>query len=367
MATSSQLTIEQQLALLQEKFKQALPGKVEEIEQLWNSLLAGNASDSAITDCHRMAHSLVGSGATFGATIISKVSRELEQVFKNLVNNSELSSETKSVISDLILKLKDVVDTWQPLKQPLVEPVNKKHIGNRQTHLIYIAEDDELLAKNLIVQLKNNGFTVKYFNNLKDFSTAYTDEIPSAIIMDVMFKEGSSAGIDTIANLNKEDGTLPPTIFISTRNDMEVRLAAADAASIQRYFCKPVDVSKLTQSLDSLIIQPENKSYRVLFIDDDVDLLEYYETVLVDAGIDVKTISNPMDSLDALEDFKPDVVILDVHMAECSGPQVAQVIRQDDNCALTPIIFLSNERDFDVAGMGLGLVISNNLIEQMNG
>jgi len=348
MAPPSQSDIEQKLTSLQAEFKRTLPDKVANIEQLWDSLLAGNANDSAIIDCHRMAHSLVGSGATFGATIISKVSRELEQVFKTHINQSELSSEIKSVISDLILKLKSVVDTWQPLKQPLVQSVNKKHIENRQTHLIYIAEDDELLAKNIIVQLKNNGFIVKYFNNLKDFSRAYSDEVPSAIIMDVMFKEGSSAGIDTIASLNKEDDTLPPTIFISTRNDMETRLAATEAASIQRYFCKPVDVNKLTQSLDSLIIQPTNKSYRVLFIDDDVSLLEYYETVLVDAGIEVKTISNPMDSLEALENFTPDVIILDVHMAECSGPQVAQVIRQDDSLALTPIIFLSNERDFDV-------------------
>ena len=72
--------------------------------------------------------------------------------------------------------------------------------------------------------------------------------------------------------------------------------------------------------------------------------------------MEVKTISNPLESLNAIEEFKPDVIVLDVYMPECSGPEVAQVIRQDDKWSLTPVMFLSTETDLDLQldSMNLG-------------
>ena len=54
--------------------------------------------------------------------------------------------------------------------------------------------------------------------------------------------------------------------------------------------------------------------------------------------------------------FKPDVVLLDVYMPECSGPELAQVIRQDDTWAFMPIMFLSTESDLNIQldAMNLG-------------
>lgn len=347
-----QASIQEKLAKLQSEFKLSLPQKVADIEQLWNSILSGKESDSAIHDCHRLSHTLVGTGGTFGAIEVSTAARELEQALKSLSNNSDLSSEIKSLVSSLIVNLTDIAINWQPSIIPYIQPVDEKN--NRIGNLIYLVDDDELLAEDLAAQLMQADYDVKCFTQLEDFVDAISEQIPAAILMDITFKEGDIAGIEAIKELRKNIRVSPPVIFISIHDEMEIRLAAAKAGG-QRYFSKPIDIKKLTQTLDGLVDRSINKPYRILSVDDDVSLLKYYETVLVGAGMEVKTISNSIDSLAALEEFKPDVLILDVHMPEYTGPEIAQIIRQDDKWAKTSILFLSTESDIDVQLMALNL------------
>jgi PleD family two-component response regulator len=63
--------------------------------------------------------------------------------------------------------------------------------------------------------------------------------------------------------------------------------------------------------------------------------------------MEVETLSQPLDCLEHLTKFNPDVLITDVYMPECSGPELAQIIRQDDAWMTLPIIFLSSEADLD--------------------
>jgi len=345
MASLSQSDLDKKLASLQADFKRTLPDKVIDIEKRWETVLAGEVDDSVIEDCHRMAHTLAGSGGTFGAVTITTASRELIHAFKSITNVRKLSPDIKSIISALISRLKSAANDWQPSKIPFFKPLENK--AKRTGNLIYIAEDDELLAEDLLTHLEHENFDVKNFSNLDDFVTAVYQETPSAVVMDVMFNEGNIAGVDSIAKLKNDFNNFPPVIFISARKDIEARLAAAKAGA-QRYFTKPLNKTKLSQTLDGLIDRSEIKPYRVLLVDDDISLLNYYETILLEADMEVLTLSDPMDTLDALEEFKPDVIVLDVYMPKCSGPEVAQVIRQDDRWAMTPIMFLSVETDLDI-------------------
>ena len=354
MAPPSQSDVENKLAALQSEFKRTLPDKVSEIEQLWNMIIDNDSEiESNIHDCSYKIHTLVASGSTFGADVITTVARELEQTLKPLINDPGLLNDLKTSITELVFKLRTVADSWQPSKIPYLKAVEAKE--KHKSNLIYLAEDNELLVTELVTQLEYADFRVKHFSDLKSFSDALLKEIPSAIIMDIVFKEKNNDGVKVISQMKEELQNFPPVIFISTDNDMESRLAAAKAGA-QRYFCKPLDTKKIVQTLDGLIERSEVKPFRILFVDDSTTMLKFYDAIIHGAGMEVKTISNPMDALDALEEFKPDVIVLDVYMPECSGPELAQVIRQDDKWALTPIMFLSTETDLDIQldSMNLG-------------
>lgn len=360
MATPSQSEVKKQLAALQQAFKLSLPAKISTIEQLWEDICQGKNSESALADLHRIAHSLSGSGGTFGAVPISSAARELEQKVKLLLGDSEqvtsLSSATSEIsqqLNALILQLKQICENWEPSDIPYIQP--NKDIEPRIGNLVYLVDDDELLAADLITKLEQFDYDVKYFASVFEFEDACNIEMPVAIIMDMVFSNSDVAGANVIQKLKNKINSCPPVIFISVRNDIEVRLAAARAGA-SRYFCKPLDVKKLGLTLDGLTTRTAIKPYRVLVIDDDETLLRYYATVLQNAHMEVKTLSDPLQTLEVIEKFNPDVIVSDVYMPNCSGPELAQVIRQDDTWAQTPIMFLSTESNLDrqLAAMNLG-------------
>ena len=301
-----------------------------------------------MTDLYRMAHSLAGSGAAYGATAVSDVAGALEQKFKSLLNEivdgTTFPRAIKQEVDGLLVMLRRAADEWQPSNSSYVQQGGPEEQFN--SSLVHLVEDDESLAADLIAEVEHAGYRVRRFVELNDFEAACEKEAPAAVIIDLVCKKGEIAGADVISSLKAGGKADTPVIFISGRDDMEARLAAARAGA-SRYFSKPPDMKKLIRTLDGLTVRTVIKRFRVLLIDDDEDLLDYYAVVLREAGLKVKTLSKPLEGLKVLARFRPDVVVMDVYMPECSGLELARVIRQDDAWALMPIIFISTKSELN--------------------
>ncbi len=58
---------------------------------------------------------------------------------------------------------------------------------------------------------------------------------------------------------------------------------------------------------------------KVLFVDDEVPILESYTKYFKRQGFNVRGIETAKDALEIYSDWLPDVVVVDVHLAESSG------------------------------------------------
>ena len=77
---------------------------------------------------------------------------------------------------------------------------------------------------------------------------------------------------------------------------------------------------------------------KALLIDDDLKLAELLENYLKKSNIKLEAISDPLDTLPAIRNHNPEVIVLDVMMPKMNGFEVCQQIRK--NYSL-PIIMLS--------------------------
>lgn len=77
---------------------------------------------------------------------------------------------------------------------------------------------------------------------------------------------------------------------------------------------------------------------KALLIDDDLKLAELLENYLGKSDIKLQAISDPLDTLPAIRNHNPEVIVLDVMMPKMNGFEVCQQIRK--NYSL-PIIMLS--------------------------
>lgn len=347
----------EKLLQMQQVFKRNLPERLSDIESAWLLLRDNKTPD--FSNLHLKTHSLVGAAGTFGASMVSSAARKLEHQLKLLIGNTlTFNNDVREQIEYSLLEIRNIADKWQPSSIPFIpeKKSEKYEIGQDWQSTIYLVEDDVEVANPLIEYLEKAGYKVLNYREIKEFEKSYShSERASAVIMDMAFNEGHIAGAETIKYLSEKDKNFPPVIFISVHEDIQARLAAAQAGA-RRYFTKPLVKHEILSTLDKLTNRIKDKPYRVLLIDDEQDVLDYYSTSLKDESMDVLSFTDPLDAYQSIEYFKPELIIMDLYMPECSGFDLARVIRQDDEQAYIPIVFLSSELDVGVqlAAMGLG-------------
>ena len=77
---------------------------------------------------------------------------------------------------------------------------------------------------------------------------------------------------------------------------------------------------------------------KALLVDDDLKLAELLESYLKKSDIKLEAISDPLNTLPAIRNHNPEVIILDVMMPKMNGFEVCQQIRKDYSL---PVIMLS--------------------------
>jgi len=210
---------------------------------------------------------------------------------------------------------------------------------------IAVVGDDVEQADWLRSVLEQAGYPVEVFHELAAFSRAcQQQELPSAVIMDMIFPEGDDAGARIITELKQKCINGLPVIFLSVRQDMAAKLAAYRAGAT-RYLTKPIDRDALLRAVSASAALMPKEPYRVLLVDDDLDQLKVYGHILKQAGMTVREASDPMLVPGLLEDFTAEALVLNMVMPECSGQELAAILRDDERYAQTPVIYLSVEAD----------------------
>ena len=329
------------LETLLAEFKKELPVKMAEIETAW-ILLNDNKNESILKELHELVTSLADAGGTYSATEVSHIARKLALALK--AGKSSLSQGGQTQINEWIEQLKKSAEEWLSSDTLLLKPAIQT--DKRLFNVIYTFIKDELLKEEIKACLEKTNFKVQNFSTLDALEAACTREPPSIVVIDNSSDETNTLPVDAIKRLkNKRDIKLP-VVLISDNDDIELRLAAT-RAGVERFFSKPVLMNKLVNTLTGLNTPPDEKPCRVLIIDNDIPLLQCYTEILRESGMVVEALSEPLEGLKALEKFKPDIIVMDIFMPQCSGTELVGMIRQDDRWELIPVVFLSGEQDIN--------------------
>jgi CheY-like chemotaxis protein len=93
----------------------------------------------------------------------------------------------------------------------------------------------------------------------------------------------------------------------------------------------------------------ETEPHRIVMIDDSEIQLEVAAKALEEAGFEVRAVSSLRRFLNAVLDWKPNLIVTDLHMPEMSGAQLCAWLRQQPETAKTPIIICSSAEDAELA------------------
>jgi EAL domain-containing protein (putative c-di-GMP-specific phosphodiesterase class I)/PleD family two-component response regulator len=87
--------------------------------------------------------------------------------------------------------------------------------------------------------------------------------------------------------------------------------------------------------------------YRVLVVEDDASQALFAESVLKGAGIQAQVACEHTQVMTAMEQFHPDLVLMDLHLPGCNGIELTASIRAHPSFLHTPVVFLTGDQDPD--------------------
>lgn len=87
---------------------------------------------------------------------------------------------------------------------------------------------------------------------------------------------------------------------------------------------------------------------KVLIVEDDAILVEMYQAKFELEGHDVQIATNGEDSLTVLQNFVPDIILLDILMPKLNGFHVLKEIKKQPNLRQIPVILLTNLGEAEV-------------------
>ena len=343
--SEAQADLRRQLEAQWAAYSETLAGKLDDLERTARPLREDASADQvhqAAEAVREMSHRLAGSGATFGFPVLGRVACDLESLCDAIIEDGAPSSpERRRDIDGLLKDLRRAAEV-SPDPPPVVPGLVVTPPTGERDRTVILVEDDEQAARQLERDLTSFGFQVCVIDHPAALREAIAKTRPAAVILDVVFAGDDRVGTDVIALL-RGDGSLDcPVVFISERDDLRARLASV-RAGCNGYLVKPASIADIVDLLDRLTLGAADEAFRVLVVDDDAEVVRHTELILRVAGMFTASVDDPMKIVEPLEEFRPDLILMDLNMPGCSGQELASVIRQQASYAAIPIVFLSVE------------------------
>jgi len=159
---------------------------------------------------------------------------------------------------------------------------------------------------------------------------------PLAITLDILMP--TKDGWEVLRELKETPETQDiPVIILSIVDDkrMGFSLGATE------YIVKPVGKQALLRKLRNL--EKLGKIKRVLVVDNDPETVRLIGNVLKEAEYQVTTAYNSKDAIKSIQDFRPNLVVLNLTMPEVSGFDVIEYLKTGEGVKDIPLIVLTHK------------------------
>jgi diguanylate cyclase (GGDEF)-like protein len=348
--------LEQKINEFRQVFSQEFPDKLSQLVALWKR--AQDTQQLASFKTFRFeVHSLKGSSAALHYLKLSELLGQIEQhvakcetheldlaimsplidiLIKNLIESMQQSPDSLLEVQELISSPSTI-----SLKEIDSEPLNL-NLKSHQKISIAVVDKDQAVGSLLTKLLSTFGFVINHYPSIQALKAGLKLTKYKLVLLDLAPPEHDN---DEVFELAKELTSYDADVFIlSSFDSFDARLLAV-RANVNDFLLKPINittlVSKIRKNFKIDLIRP----YKILLLDDQAAVGIFYKTLLESQGIEVLVLTQANQIMNSLESFHPDIFLLDMHMPDIKGLEVARLIRQQAKYDYVPIIFLTSDND----------------------
>lgn len=187
---------------------------------------------------------------------------------------------------------------------------------------------------------------------------------PLAVLFIPSGTSTTQAEFSRISTIRTENPTTQ-LIYLGKKSDIEpvVALLRSGIDVTIPYENQP---SLVMSYILDLVQSNEQEKSRVLIVEDSKVAVAVIERTLTEHGIDTFAIHDPGTLLETLESYRPDLIMMDMHMPRFNGVEATRVLRQIPAYGAIPIVYLSGESEISMQIEALRLGGDQFLIKPVN-
>ncbi|HEY9871132.1 MAG TPA: response regulator [Candidatus Obscuribacterales bacterium] len=337
--------LQDELDKLRREYASKLPDKLDDLRRAVNAARERANESSLLNQAKSLAHKIRGTAGSYGFTTIGERVGKIEEALTLLEKEErqDASELWNRVGGDLAGAISEALSV--SLRDPRsLESAPDSAVSTHRpsmARILLVDDDPEFLELARAMGRQRLIEIVTASHPEQALFEASTGNIDAAIL-DVSL--GSTGFTFSLAG---ELRSLPgcqdlPVAFISADERIERRVTAAQMGAAL-FLSKPLEPEALEFAVHQLVSARQLGKPRVLVVDDDEDFSAGVELILRQAGMLTARLHDSTRILEKLNEFCPDLVLLDVLMPGLSGYDACMMLRTMPRWRDLPILFLTAE------------------------
>lgn len=347
---------------LKKEYEASIPEKISHIEGLIKAIQEGFSKEN-VEALKKELHKIAGSAGSYGHMEVSRFCKKMELKLEEDLKDIEQYKDSQEWINGLWFFFNNMKLAFQrPLPQEKVQRDSKRaNISDAGTHL-YVIDDDRDLVKLIVEAGKSRGLNVEVSYSIDEALEKLKDASfqPRIILVDKHFDQDDRNGYDLIKAFRESRGTEFVSILgmFTGEGTVEQRIHAT-SLGVELFFQKPIQMDNLFNSIEEVLVTQRSEDIRVMHIDDDEEFCNFTKGALEEINLNVKSYLDGNDFFKRLDEYKPNVLLLDIEMPKFSGLTLLESARADFRFRNLPVILLTSREDQEAIQQGYTLGIED--------
>lgn len=320
------------LAVAWERLKVQSSDRVAVLEQATAALLENSLREELRQQAQQGAHKLAGALGVFGFAEGSRLAKEIEQMLQSemILDQSEALH-----LSDLVVALR------RELQEPALRQLDKPMPLSASPVMLVV--DDDAVAERIASLAVASGMRVELAPNLSAAREAIAQPALDMVLLGLSLTNTTEDSLTLLAELTKRTPPIPVLLF--TAHDSLTDRVKLSGAIAHAFLQRPLLPDQLLEAVTRVLKQGRATTAKVMVVDDDPQVLAFMQALLEPWGLKLITLDEPPRFWNILEEFSPDLLILDLEMPHFSGIELCQVVRNTPRWSRLPILFFTAHTD----------------------
>jgi DNA-binding response OmpR family regulator/HPt (histidine-containing phosphotransfer) domain-containing protein len=326
---------------LLEKYRTQLKTRRAELDQFVARAEQSAAGPGEIAAARIHAHSLKGTGRTYGYPDISATAAAMEDAMDKDLDQTALAALARAVVASCDHAIAMAAENPAPVREDNrgEQTAEKVNMPPRRAKPLMLVVDDDPAIRGMLQQLLSRDADIFTASDSKEALALIREKKPDLVVLDDRMP--GMTGLELLEHLRADGSALPAQIVMLTANNHTPDIISGMSAGAVDYITKPFEPDRLISRIRSLL---RCLNTTILIADDDAAVQGLLRHKFRMLGFRLVHAEDGEEAMRLARETRPQLAIIDRMMPGFDGLAVLQMMREEERLRDIPVILLTAKR-----------------------